>query len=55
MDKGHQMVSDRLQSIPENERVRACSWRIRVDTGSGKYTGLMMCGALNVAILGERL
>ncbi|EKE2602357.1 ABC transporter substrate-binding protein [Salmonella enterica] len=52
MDKGRKMVSDRLQSVPENERVRAYMANPELTTyGSGKYTGLMMAhaGALNVA------
>lgn len=52
MDKGRKMVSDRLQSVPENERVRAYMANPELTTyGSGKYTGLMMAHAeaLNVA------
>ncbi|EDH9166096.1 hypothetical protein CC364_07495 [Salmonella enterica subsp. enterica serovar Fallowfield] len=52
MDKGRKMVSDRLQSVPENGRVRAYMANPELTTyGSGKYTGLMMAhaGALNVA------
>lgn len=51
MDKGRRMVSDCLQSIPENQRVRAYMANPELTTyGSGKYTGLMMAhaGALNV-------
>lgn len=58
MDKGRKMVSDRLQSVPENERVRAYMANPELTTyGSGKYTGLMMAhaGAECSGILGERL
>lgn len=46
MEKGRKMVSDRLQSVPENERVRAYMANPELTTyGSGKYTGLMMAHA----------
>lgn len=51
-DKGRKLVSDRLQAIPEDQRVRAYMANPDLTTyGSGKYTGLMMAhaGALNVA------
>lgn len=51
-DQGRKRVSDRLQAIPENQRVRAYMANPDLTTyGSGKYTGLMMAhaGALNVA------
>ena len=51
-DKGRKRVSDRLQAIPEDQRVRAYMANPDLTTyGSGKYTGLMMAhaGALNVA------
>lgn len=46
------MVSDRLQSVPAQQRVRVYMANPGLSTyGSGKYTGLMMnhAGALNVA------
>ena len=51
-DKGRKLVSDRLQAIPEDQRVRAYMANPDLTTyGSGKYTGLMMAhaGARNVA------
>lgn len=51
-DKGRKMVSDRLQAIPDDQRVRAYMANPELTTyGSGKYTGLMMAhaGAMNVA------
>ncbi|MDB2178607.1 ABC transporter substrate-binding protein [Citrobacter farmeri] len=51
-DKGRKRVSDRLQAIPEDQRVRAYMANPDLTTyGSGKYTGLMMAhaGARNVA------
>ncbi len=47
-----QLVSERLQHLPEAQRVRAYMANPELTTyGSGKYTGLMMkhAGALNVA------
>ncbi|QGY31709.1 ABC transporter substrate-binding protein [Pantoea cypripedii] len=49
---GRQLVTDRLRSVPEQQRVRAYMANPDLTTyGSGKYTGLMMAhaGALNVA------
>lgn len=51
-DKGRKVVGERLQAIPEDQRVRAYMANPDLTTyGSGKYTGLMMAhaGALNVA------
>lgn len=50
--KQREKVSERLQSIPKEQRVRAYMANPDLTTyGSGKYTGLMMehAGALNVA------
>ncbi|MBK5072663.1 ABC transporter substrate-binding protein [Budviciaceae bacterium CWB-B4] len=49
---GRQIVTDRLKSLAEQQRVRAYMANPDLSTyGSGKYTGLMMnhAGALNVA------
>ena len=49
---GRKLVSDRLQDLPAQQRVRAYMANPDLTTyGSGKYTGLMMAhaGALNVA------
>ncbi len=51
-ENGHRMVSNRLQLLPEEQRVRAYMANPELTTyGSGKYTGLMMkhAGAVNVA------
>ncbi len=45
MDKGHQNGQQRLQSVPENERVRLYGENPELTYGSGKYTGLMMAHA----------
>ena len=49
---GRKLVSDRLGSLPQQQRVRAYMANPSLTTyGAGKYTGLMMAhaGALNVA------
>jgi len=49
---GRKLVSDRLRSLPPQQRVRAYMANPSLTTyGSGKYTGLMMAhsGAVNVA------
>lgn len=51
-ENGCRMVSNRLQLLPEEQRVRAYMANPELTTyGSGKYTGLMMkhAGAVNVA------
>ncbi|HCB4153778.1 TPA: ABC transporter substrate-binding protein [Escherichia coli] len=51
-ENGRRMVSNRLQLLPEEQRVRAYMANPELTTyGSGKYTGLMMkhAGAVNVA------
>ena len=51
-ENGRIIVSDRLQTIPEEKRFRAYMANPELTTfGSGKYTGLMMkhAGAVNVA------
>ncbi|QMM76435.1 ABC transporter substrate-binding protein [Escherichia coli] len=51
-ENGRSIVSDRLQTLPEEKRVRAYMANPELTTyGSGKYTGLMMkhAGAVNVA------
>ncbi|MBB7344965.1 ABC transporter substrate-binding protein [Escherichia coli] len=51
-ENGRRMVSNRLQLLPEEQRVRAYIANPELTTyGSGKYTGLMMkhAGAVNVA------
>ena len=51
-ENGRRMVSNRLQLLPEEQRVRAYMANPELTTyGSGKYTGLMMkhAGAINVA------
>ena len=50
-ENGRRMVSNRLQLLPEEQRVRAYMANPELTTyGSGKYTGLMKhAGAVNVA------
>ncbi|MEK0011470.1 ABC transporter substrate-binding protein [Escherichia albertii] len=51
-ENGRRMVRNRLQLLPEEQRVRAYMANPELTTyGSGKYTGLMMkhAGAVNVA------
>ena len=51
-ENGRSIVSNRLQALPEEKRVRAYMANPELTTyGSGKYTGLMMkhAGAVNVA------
>lgn len=51
-ENGRRMVSNRLQLLPEEQRVRAYMANPELTTyGSGKYTGLMVkhAGAVNVA------
>jgi len=52
VDQGRRRVSDRLNTLPAEKRVRAYMANAELTTsGSGKYTGLMMAhaGAVNVA------
>lgn len=51
-ENGRNIVSERLQNLPEEKRIRAYMANPELTTyGSGKYTGLMMkhAGAVNVA------
>lgn len=51
-ENGRNIVSERLQDLPEEKRIRAYMANPELTTyGSGKYTGLMMkhAGAVNVA------